>query len=169
MFLIKITFYVTRINNNTMAARCWKDVNDRLHNDDFVDVLLFGVNDIPKHIAFIYCGQKMIVVSANSGNKHAEENAMEKFRQLRDLSKNKPYRMYVLKFRGIHSMSRPCSDCSHLIEKCCPKARVYYTDYNGCLNEDYNLDNKHKSMRRTGRKPPIAPADLINNICYSCS
>ena len=151
-----------------MASRCWKDVNDRLTDKHFVDSLTNGVRYVPKHLAFLYCGQKLIAVSANSNNKHAEENVVGKYRNMKDLSINKPYRMYVLKLDGAHSMSRPCSDCSSFIANCCPRARVYYTNYDGALIEDTTLDNKHRSLRRTGRRAPKATADT-KPLCCECS
>ena len=151
----------------TMASRCWKDVNTRLNDDNFVETLTTGVRYVPKHLAFLYCGQKLLAASANSNNRHAEENVMEKFKTMKDLSINKPYRLYVLKLNGAHSMSRPCADCSNCIARFCPRARVFYTDYDGRLVEDFNLDNKHKSLRRTGRRSVVATA--AKNLCCECA
>ena len=136
-----------------MTSMCWKDVNERLRDQPYLDQLLCGVKHVPKHIAFLYCGKKLLVASANSGNKHAEENVVDKFRQMNiHLCKNKPYKMYVVKLHGSHQMSRPCAECSAKISKFCQRARVYYTDYDGQLREDEQLDNPHRSVRRTGRR-----------------
>jgi len=150
-----------------MAARCWKDIIERLTDDDFVDALTTGVKYVPKHLAFIYCGTKLLAACANTNNRHAEENVIEKFKNMRDLSSNKPYRFYVLKLNGSHSMSRPCADCSSCIARFCPRARVFYTNYDGSLVEDLYLDNKHRSLRRTGRRAPIATA--AKDLCCKCS
>lgn len=150
-----------------MASRCWKDINARIHDDDFVETLTVGVRYVPKHLAFLYCGTKLLAVSANSNNRHAEENVIEKFKNMKDLRINKPYRIYVMKLNGSHSMSRPCADCSNCIARFCPRARVFYTDYDGNLVEDVNLDNTHKSLRRTGRRVPIATA--AKSLCCECS
>lgn len=149
-----------------MAARCWKDITERLTDDDFVDALTAGVKYVPKHLAFLYCGTKLLVACANSNNRHAEENVIEKFKNMRDLSLNKPYRFYVLKLKGSHSMSRPCADCSSCITRFCPRARVFYTNYDGSLVEDLYLDNKHRSLRKTGRRAPIATA--AKDLCCEC-
>ena len=150
-----------------MASRCWKDINVRIHDDDFVETLTMGVRYVPKHLAFLYCGTKLLVASANSNNRHAEENVIEKFKNMKDLNVNKPYRIYVLKLNGVHSMSRPCADCSSCIARFCPRARVFYTDYDGNLVEDVKLDNTHKSLRRTGRRASLATAD--KSLCCKCS
>lgn len=151
----------------TMAARCWKDINARIHDDDFVETLTTGVRYVPKHLAFLYCGTKLLAASANSNNRHAEENVIEKFKNMKDLSLNKPYRIYVMKLNGSHSMSRPCADCSNCIVRFCPRARVFYTDYDGNLVEDVSLDNTHRSLRRTGRHVPITTA--AKSLCCECS
>lgn len=148
-----------------MAARCWKDVNERLSNELFLQNLTIGVKDVPKHVAFLYCGQKLLAASANSNNRHAEENVVGKFRHLRNLSLNKPYRLYVLKINGEHSMSRPCADCTRVINHCCPRARVYYTDYDGKLVEDVELNNTHRSLRKTGRHAKMAAGSYKCQIC----
>lgn len=135
-----------------MVSRCWKDVNEHLSDENFMYNLTLGVKDVPRHVAFLYCGQKMLAASSNCNNRHAEENVVCKFRNMRDLSANKPYRLVVLKINGQHSMSRPCADCSRFIAHGCPRARVYYTNYEGTLVEDTKLDNTHKSLRKTGRK-----------------
>tara|TARA_A100001015_G_scaffold316676_1_gene431653 strand:+ start:4985 stop:5413 length:429 start_codon:yes stop_codon:yes gene_type:complete len=134
-----------------MVSACWKDVTDRLRDKPYVDSLLLGVKYVPKHIAFIYCGKNLLCASANSGNKHAEENAVEKFRYIKDLSYNKPYKLFVIKIDGKHSMSRPCAECTAKINRFCKRARVFYTNYDGELVEDIEMNNSHKSVRRTGR------------------
>ena len=149
-----------------MVSRCWKDINERLTDDHFVKTLTAGVRYVPKHLAFLYCGTKLLIASANSNNRHAEENVIEKFKIMKDLSKNKPYRLYVLKLNGLHSMSRPCMDCSNCITRFCPRARVYYTNYDGSLIEDLYLDNMHRSLRKTGRHFPLTN---IKNMCSECS
>jgi len=153
--------------NYTMVTRCWKNANELLSDEKYVATLTMGIKYVPRHIAFLYCGQKLLVVSANKNNKHAEENVIEKYRTMKDLSTNKPYRLFVLKLNGEHKMSRPCVDCSHCILNFCPRARVYYTGYDGELNEDVHLDNKHRSLRRTGRRP-LSTAGL-NNLCQTCN
>tara|TARA_B100000214_G_scaffold370223_1_gene344505 strand:+ start:173 stop:631 length:459 start_codon:yes stop_codon:yes gene_type:complete len=152
-----------------MASRCWKDVNDRISDENYVEMLTNGVKYVPKHLAFLYCGQKLLAASANSNNRHAEENIIEKFKNMRDLSINKPYRIYVIKLSGAHSMSRPCADCSNTIAKFCPRARVYYTNYDGKLVEDRNLDNTHRSLRRTGRRKLVATDGKPELVCCECS
>ena len=141
-----------------MASVCWRDVTNRLRDRPYVDSLLEGVKYVPKHIAFIYCGRTLICASSNYGNKHAEENAVDKFRGIKNLSYNKPYKLIVVKIDGKHSMSRPCAECTAKINKFCRRARVFYTDYNGKLVEDIEMNNPHKSVRRTGRF----------NICQEC-
>ena len=58
---------------------------------------------------------------------------------------------YNFKINGKHSMSRPCAECTAKINRFCRRARVFYTNYDGNLVEDVDMNNCHKSVRRTGR------------------
>ena len=127
-----------------MANRCWKDACVRLNNDDFVKKKSFGIacNDVPVHISFIYVGSKLYLTCSTSGNSHAEVNCLKK---IYNLPRNKPIRIFITKVTGSHAMSRPCYHCSQLLAKHLPQARVYYTDVDNTLREDYFLDNTHIS------------------------
>lgn len=133
-----------------MSKACWKDMQETLRSNEFVTGLLFGVQCIPKHIAFVYVGKKCVVACGNVGSKHAEHHCLDKIRRI-CLPVNKPVRLIVTKLHGQHRYSRPCRVCASLIKRHLPMARVFFTDHGGELVEDYLLDNNHLTMAYTGR------------------
>ena len=128
-----------------MARQCWKDACRRLQDDEFVKQKAYGIdtNCIPMHISFIYSGTKLCAACGNTGSRHAEQNAI---RRLGELSLHKPVRIFVTKISGSHAMSRPCQQCTNIILRELPQARVYYTDHDGRLCEDISRDSSHVSV-----------------------
>ena len=106
---------------------------------------------VPMHVAILYNGNKIVSGASNAYERHAEINCMDDMSPSR-IKHNKPLKLFVAKVSGGHCMSRPCRECCREIRRRIPRARVFYTDYDGALCEDCDLDNSHENLAQRNRQ-----------------
>lgn len=105
----------------------------------------FELKRIPKHIAYLFDGNKLIAIATNKLGCHAEIGLIPHIRKYRRQS------IYVRRISSVNCMSRPCVHCTNAIRHVNANIKVFYTDLSGKWVEDKNLDNTHESARsRTG-------------------
>ncbi len=109
------------------------------------DLFHHELRKYPKHVAFLFDGNKFIAVSTNAWGKHAEMGLLPY------LQRERHQTMYVKRISETTCMSRPCVRCSMSLRHLAPKLRVFYTDKNGQWIEDFGLDSKHTSRKDTGQ------------------
>ena len=105
---------------------------------------------VPMHVAILYSGVKIVSGASNAFHRHAEINCIDDI-VFHRIKRNKPLRLFVAKVSGKHWMSRPCRDCCQVIRRRLPRARVFYTDYEGRLCEECGLDNAHENLAQRNR------------------
>ena len=107
---------------------------------------------VPMHVAILYSGDKLICEASNAFDKHAEINCMNEIVSSSRIKNHKPLKLFVTKVSGDHCMSRPCRSCCMEIRRRLPRARVFYTNYDGTLCEECNLDNPHENLAQRNRR-----------------
>jgi hypothetical protein len=105
----------------------------------------------PTHIAFLFSGKSLISIASNTSSYgHAEMNCMRKAQRssMYGAKLCQPLKLIVVRINssGRLCMSRPCYHCGIRLRRMLPRARVYYSDDNGQLQEDVFLNSHHKSM-----------------------
>jgi hypothetical protein len=100
----------------------------------------------PKHVAFLFDGNKLIAMSTNSWGKHAEMGLLPY------LQRERYQKVYVKRISdGGTCMSRPCVRCSISLKHMAPKLRVFYTNKIGEWVEDSGMDSIHTSRKDSGQ------------------
>lgn len=134
--------------------KVWTIVQRLLQDDEFMSKYDREANRLlPLHIAFLFSGDKLVSVASNTcAFGHAERNCVRNARHGSTKS-YRPLKLVVVRVskHGTHGMSRPCHDCCVMLRHTLPRARVFYTGKDGCLCEEYSLDNSHLSLSRRNR------------------
>lgn len=130
------------------------DVCARVRDDVFMSRYAYGRSRfIPLHIAFVYCGKTLQSVASNVTTfGHAEQNCIRAL-DFKTVKMHKRMTMIVVRIAsdGTFSMSRPCRHCCTVLRHRLPRARIFYSNEYGHLEEDIHLDNQHVSLSQRSR------------------
>ena len=129
--------------------RAWTLTQHMLQDESFMKKYTREASRfLPLHIAFLYSGDKLVSVASNvCAYGHAESNCVKNAR-LQTTALYRPLKLVVVRVNndGELGMSRPCHHCCIMLKHALPRARVFYTGRDGCLCEECNLNNTHRSL-----------------------
>ena len=141
--------------SHATGMKVWTIARKLLNDDSFVHrYSTCRSRFLPFHMAFLFCGKTLVSVASNMTSfGHAELNCL-RASDTRQLKLRRPVKLIVTRINstGTLSMSRPCRHCSLIIKQRIPRARIYYTDSFGTLQEDVNIDNSHMSLSERNRR-----------------
>jgi len=134
--------------------KVWTEAQSLMSDCDFVaKFTVCNSKFLPFHMAFLYCGKTLVATASNTtAFGHAEINCINAIKQ-KHMKLNHPIKLIVARISnsGEFNMSRPCYDCCQILKKKMPRARVYYTDADGELCEECDLNNSHHSLSRRNK------------------